>query len=64
MNAIQKGIDKANENALTRYQCIQKWMILPHGFSVFGGEFGECYFKFLILMNYDFLKYFGKMDKI
>ena len=64
MNAIQKGIDKANESAFSRNQCIQKWMILPHDFSVFGGELGECYFKLLILMNYVFIKYFGKMDKI
>ena len=39
--AIQAGIDKANEKAVSRAAKIQKWSVLPKDFSMPGGELGE-----------------------
>jgi long-chain-fatty-acid--CoA ligase ACSBG len=39
--AIQSGIDRANRNAPSRAQTIQKWTILPRDFTVSGGELGK-----------------------
>ena len=40
MRAIQAGIDKANKEAVSRAQVIQKWMVIPRDFSIPGGEMG------------------------
>ena len=40
MRAIQGGIDRANREAVSRAQVIQKWMVLPTDFSIPGGEMG------------------------
>merc|ERR1712210_257050 len=37
---IQAGIDKANKEAVSNAQRIQKWMIIPRDFSLPGGELG------------------------
>lgn len=39
--AIQKGIDAVNQEATTKAQKIQKWVILEKDFSFNGGELGE-----------------------
>ena len=46
---IQKGIDKANKDAVARVQKIQKWTVLPKDFSIPGGELGK--FNGLIVMK-------------
>ena len=40
MRGIQAGIDKANKEAVSNAQKIQKWMIIPRDFSIPGGEIG------------------------
>ena len=38
--AIQKGIDTANDKAVSRAAQIKKWVILPNEISIKGGELG------------------------
>merc|ERR1712127_255390 len=40
MRNIQAGIDRANKQAVSNAQRIQKWMIIPRDFSLPGGELG------------------------
>jgi len=40
MRGIQAGIDRANRQAVSNAQRIQKWMVIPKDFSIPGGEMG------------------------
>jgi long-chain-fatty-acid--CoA ligase ACSBG len=40
MSAVQQGIDRANENAVSNAARVQRWTILPKDVSVAGGELG------------------------
>lgn len=61
MRGLQAGIDKANRQAVSNAQRIQKWMVIPKDFSIPGGEMGP---TMKVKRIYVTKKYAGCIDKI
>jgi hypothetical protein len=59
INSPKAGIDRANSEATSQAQRIQKWMILPRDFSLQGRELGPTMKVSLILKNRECLLKFG-----